>query len=810
MALEPTIPGLPRVLADPPWRRRAGGRREASEASRASTALPAPMLVWQEGEREELAGPSVRRLAGEADERLFDRLLERADEGRPLPASELDRLSDERLAELAEEVPPSAIDFAGMRRMLARLGDPFVARAVSVVRARTVDGDLFAAMGPVRAAELAPLAAARFFNETTSGDEESHAERWLVRHAEVAAAALVSLVHDDDAARAALAWIALRTGDAGPGARHAEAAIAGSVSLDVARLVARGDAAAAIARLSAPSAARWVAGALAGDARAEAIAWLEARRDAVRAILEACAGEDEAARTALEVLGGDAFAGDPALDEVPAAIPPLPAFVDLAALPRATLAGGTPLPDDAMTALLEMLRFSPLTRPYAGLVQARAACDPAGLDAVAVALLEAWIAAGSEPIDRWALDACGKIGGDGAAREVTKRVRSWALGATPPRSAWDDEERRIVLLSEGDRAWAYARAGLAVLSAIGTDLALTSLDDLARHGGASWARREGRAQLEEARRGRQVRRAQLEDAIVPDLSLEDDGTALLDLGPRRYRVTFDEVLAPVVLDESGVRVASFPRARKTDDASKYAAAKARHAGLVRDTKVLARQQLGALEQAMCARRAWSLDAFRARFVEHPLLRHLGRRLVWGVLEGEGLGATFRVAEDLTLADADDAELALAPDAKVVVAHPIELEPDRLARWRALFGDYQIVQPFAQLARELTRASEVDPHATEIVSARGAGTSRGRLFGLARRGWEARAEDGVLVRWERELPASGYVASVTVEPGLVIGEGGEDEQSITRAWCTMALGELPAIDRSELMRDVLWLARDPHR
>jgi len=43
--------------------------------------------------------------------------------------------------------------------------------------------------------------------------------------------------------------------------------------------------------------------------------------------------------------------------------------------------------------------------------------------------------------------------------------------------------------------------------------------------------------------------------------------------------------------------------------------------------------------------------FRSLLVEHPLLIQLVRRLVWGVYGSKGLQQSFRVAEDLTYADA---------------------------------------------------------------------------------------------------------------------------------------------------------------
>ena len=44
---------------------------------------------------------------------------------------------------------------------------------------------------------------------------------------------------------------------------------------------------------------------------------------------------------------------------------------------------------------------------------------------------------------------------------------------------------------------------------------------------------------------------QLADRLVPDFGLDADGSMVLDYGPRRFVVGFDEQLKPYVADEAG-------------------------------------------------------------------------------------------------------------------------------------------------------------------------------------------------------------------------------------------------------------------
>ena len=57
-----------------------------------------------------------------------------------------------------------------------------------------------------------------------------------------------------------------------------------------------------------------------------------------------------------------------------------------------------------------------------------------------------------------------------------------------------------------------------------------------------------------------------------------------------------------------------------------------------------------------------------------------------------------ITEDLTFADLADSAVALDDVCQVRVAHPLRLSSSDLKAWTALFADYEIIQPFQQLAR----------------------------------------------------------------------------------------------------------------
>ena len=757
---------VPRVLSDPPWRRHGSASEPSRPRVDPGRESARARLAWRDGERDAFRGPVKPALAEAAEERWFERLLDELDKQAPLRAGEIGRLGDEKLAELAGELDASTTDVATLKLVLGRLGDAFADAAVAIVRAAPRERGLFEAAMPLRSAELAKTAATFAFERAVDlparppasvGRDppyvRSAPEEWLLRHADAAFEGLAGDGHA--AARAALAYCAAFGSIGVPPDLHE--AMAPYIAL--AELKSRADLVPAIV--------------------------LATREDPRAASM--LAGEPAAAAYVARVRGARA---EKELADVPDAVAPLPAFFDVATIARPRLRDGAPLPDAALRALGEMMRFSPLAHPYAGLAQVREACDPASLDAFALDLFARWRDAGEEPREAWAFETCGKIGGEASAREVAAHVRSWARGAEPPRYAWDEDSHRVVMVAPGSRGFSFARTGCAILAAIEGDAARLLLDDLARSGVQAWLRKEASRAL-----GREPSLHDDVEAPVPDVGLDADGSATFDLGARAFRLRFDETLGPKLEDANGACTATFPRARKDDDPKKHAAAKERFAAIVKDVKIVARYQIALVERMMCSGRTFAADAFRERFVAHPLLRHLGRRVVW-IAHGE----TFRVAEDGSFANVDDAPFALAAVDPVGVVHPITLAPDSRAAWAERFADYAILQPFPQLARErfVREAREIgEHHLSRFVLAT---TTRGRLFQLGRRGWDARFDRVDLTEYTKDLP-SGAVARFEVTPAVARGGAADQVFTIAVAACTWSLDRLPAVDYSELVRDL---------
>jgi predicted DNA-binding WGR domain protein len=553
--------------------------------------------------------------------------------------------------------------------------------------------------------------------------------------------------------------------------------------------------------------------------RPVARAWLQRHQEtAARALVPAALGkpgkERRAAEAALRLLDPPAvtaaateygeraaaaiaglLATDP-LDVLPARIPATPAWLDLPALPQLILRdGGTALPRSAVTHVVTMLAMSKPDEVYAGVDVVKELCTPASLAEFAWALFAAWQSADMPAKHGWALTVLGRWGDDETVRRLTPLVRAWP----------------------GEGGHTRAVNGLDVLAAIGTDVALMHLHGIAQKVKFTGLRTKAREKITQVAAGLELTPDQLADRLVPDLGLDDDGSMVLDYGPRRFVVGFDERLVPYVVDESGARRKDLPKPGVRDDQDLAQKSYKRFAALKKDVRTFAADQVRRLQQAMVDGRRWTATEFTDLFVGHPVLRHVVRRLVWAHDGGEHGGdapVTFRVAEDRTLAGVTDDTVTLPAEATVGIVHPLHLG-DELAAWAEIFADYEILQPFPQLGRPVHALTAGERTATELATFTDIVLPTGKVLGLTHRGWQRATpgDGGVEDRILRPVPG-GRTVIVELEPGIAVGVVDEfPEQKIQRVWLNpnsdgywytdgaLPFGELDPVTASEVLAEL---------
>ncbi|RSN72000.1 DUF4132 domain-containing protein [Actinomadura sp. WAC 06369] len=526
----------------------------------------------------------------------------------------------------------------------------------------------------------------------------------------------------------------------------------------------------------------------AGPARQAAEAALRhvAAVHGAEAVLAAAREYGDRAAAALE-----GFVATDPLDVVPPTVPETPDWLDAAALPPVLLRDRSArLPDGSVAHVLTILALSPLDAPYPGLRVVRETCDPASLAAFSRAVFQAWLANGMPARTNWAFVQLGLLGDDDAARDLTPLLRKWP----------------------GEGGHARAVIGLDVLAAIGTDTALTCLNQIAQRVRYKGLKAQARERIDRIAEQRGLTADQLADRLVPTLDLDEDGALTLDYGPRAFAIVFDETLKPQVTDQAGKLRKSLPKPGAKDDPELAPAAYQRFSRLRKDARTVASDLVHRLERAMVDRRRWSADEFTDQFVRHPLTRHLARRLVWlAVTDGDA--RTFRLAEDRTLADAADDAFVLPGGARIGIAHPLDLGGEA-AVWSQVFADYEILQPFPQLARDVHRLTDAEAKGFRLERFEGLTVPTRVILGLTNRGWERGdpQDAGIEHAFLRPLPGDRY-ALLHLDPGFVAAETHAfDEHTLVHVFVSddrfgsvfggeARLGDLDEVTASELLRDL---------
>lgn len=429
------------------------------------------------------------------------------------------------------------------------------------------------------------------------------------------------------------------------------------------------------------------------------------------------------------------------LQELPARMPALPAWFrpDLAQAPR-TLKG-VAVSQAAMNNLALMAAISTLDTPYAGLSQTE--CEPASLAAFAWSVYEQWIKAGGPAKEDWGFRILAYWGGDEAARRLAPDLRKWP----------------------GEGLSVRAGVGLDILRYLGSDVALTHLHGIALKVRFKALQDKARDHIQEIADERGLSLDELGDRLVP--TLETEALAA-------YGVTFDELLRPV---------AEIPKSAPAEVQEAWKALK-------KDAKAVATVQLERLEQALTGQRRWNSADFRSLIVEHSLLIHLARRLIWGVYEEGQLQHTFRVAEDLTYADSADEQVSV--EGTVGLVHPLD---GSLADWRPILLDYKILQPFPQVERSVHNLP-AGFSGQELNLYEGMHLNAGHVLSLEGRGWRrGEVESGCLLDMRRGP------FRLDLTEGIPVDEIAGTRVVLGKLYADQDMSQLPSVLVSEALRDL---------
>ena len=437
--------------------------------------------------------------------------------------------------------------------------------------------------------------------------------------------------------------------------------------------------------------------------------------------------------------------------------PKLPRWADPAALPPLVV-GDHKLDDDQIRAVLIALSRAAADSPPPLLVELRKHVDRATAAAFAWQLFTDWIGDGAPSKLKWALIATGLLGDDTTALKLAPLIRAWP----------------------GESQHARAVLGLSCLRAIGTDVALMQLNGIAQKVKFKGLKGRAREYMEEIAKERKMTRAQLEDRIVPDCGLDENGTRTFDFGPRTFTFVLGAELKPMIKDADGKVRKDLPKPGAKDDAAKAEAAVAEWKLLKKQLREVGKIQVARLEQAMVTGRSWSIEEFESLLVRHPLMTNFARLVIWGGSNGKGKRVkTFRVTDERDYADAEDEETTLDGIETVRILHPLELTDAEKAGWGEVFGDYELIPPFPQLGRDTYGLEKGEAGKKELVRFAAVTVPALALVGtLDRLGWLRGSPEDAGVFYSHSKPFyAAEVTAIVTYPGVPIGymDGWEDQK-----------------------------------
>ncbi|HEY1174906.1 MAG TPA: DUF4132 domain-containing protein [Phytomonospora sp.] len=193
-------------------------------------------------------------------------------------------------------------------------------------------------------------------------------------------------------------------------------------------------------------------------------------------------------------------------------------------------------------------------------------------------------------------------------------------------------------------------------------------------------------------------RDEISEMAVPAYGLSEVGRHTELLGDVTVDLVVDGGVRLQWTNAAGKTVKSVPASVKRDHAERLAELKA----AAKDVGKMLTAQVERIDKLFLADREWRYDQWRERYLDHPLVGVVARRLLWTV------GERTAGFADGGLRGHDDAPVAADDDTVVRLWHPLGHEVAEVLAWREWLERHGITQPFKQAHREvypLTAAEE---------------------------------------------------------------------------------------------------------
>jgi hypothetical protein len=178
---------------------------------------------------------------------------------------------------------------------------------------------------------------------------------------------------------------------------------------------------------------------------------------------------------------------------------------------------------------------------------------------------------------------------------------------------------------------------------------------------------------------------------VPACGLEEAGMREEVLGNYRVQLTVTGSKAELRwFDAQGKQLKSMPASVKQENAETVKELQA-DLKLIQPMLSAQRDRIDAL---FLAQKSWPVQIWRERYIDHPLVGTIARRLIWIV------GETPVLAIDGAVTDVKGNSVNLPEDGPIRLWHPVERTVEEVLALRRRIESLGIVQPFKQAHREV--------------------------------------------------------------------------------------------------------------